>query len=85
MKYELTISCDNDAHSGVYDTYAEARVAAGEAAGIDNLIVDARTWTKRGDQIVGCSGVFIEPSDEGQSDSMDKLPIFDFRIEQVCL
>jgi hypothetical protein len=76
MKFELTISCDNDAHSGVYDTYREARAAACAAAAIDGLVPDVQTWTKLGAEIVSCTGVFIEPTDEAE------VAWFDFRVEQ---
>ena len=74
-RYELIITTDNDAHSGIYDTYTEARAAADDAADVDGLTVDVKRWTTIGTATVGAEGVFVNDD--------DGLPWFEFRIERT--
>jgi hypothetical protein len=72
--YELTVTTDNDASSGVYDSYDEARAAADDAAAIDDLTVDVQHWTKVATETVGSAGTFVDG---------DGAPWFEFIIAAV--
>lgn len=74
MRYELTIKTDNDAPSGVYDSYDEARAAADEAAAVDELTVDVRHWSSEGARTVGAEGAFVDE---------DGMPWFSFTIREA--
>jgi hypothetical protein len=72
MSYELTIECFNDASSGIYDSFEAARAATDEAAGVDDLEVEVRSWSQVGERMVAASGVFR---------CSDGAAVFGFRIE----
>jgi hypothetical protein len=73
-RFELTITTDNNAHSGKYDTFAEAREAAKEAAAIDDLRIDVRYWSAIGTETVGADGAFVDS---------DGLDWFEFTITRT--
>jgi hypothetical protein len=75
--YVLTVTNFADTCTGradtvsVYDTYEDARAAAGRTAAVDDLTVDTRHRSSAGPDVVGARGVFID---------VDGVALFGFRI-----
>jgi hypothetical protein len=75
--YILTVTNFADTCTGrsdtvsVYDTYEDARAAAGRTAAVDNLAVDTRHRSRAGADVVAARGVFID---------VDGVALFGFRI-----
>jgi hypothetical protein len=72
--FTLTITNFNDAHSGDYATYADARNAADNAAAIDGLTVSVARFAKIGADYVSADGSFCDD---------DGMPWFDFTIRRA--
>jgi hypothetical protein len=75
--YVLTVTNFADTCTGhertvsVYDSYEDARAAAGGAAAVDHLTVDTRHWSRTGADVVAAKGVFVDG---------DGVAMFGFRI-----
>jgi len=75
--YVLTVTNFADTCTGrsetvsVYDTYQDARAAAGRTAAVDDLTVDTRHRSRAGADVVAARGVFID---------VDGVALFGFRI-----
>jgi len=75
--YVLTVTNFADTCTGrsdtvsVYDTYEDARAAAGRTAAVDDLTVDTRHRSRAGTDVVATRGVFID---------VDGVALFGFRI-----
>jgi hypothetical protein len=75
--YVLTVTNFADSCTGradtvsVYDTYEDARAAAGRTAAVDNLTVDPRQRSRAGADVVAAHGVFVD---------VDGVALFGFRI-----
>ena len=77
MMYVLTVTNFADTRTGrsdtisVYDSYGDARAAAGRTAAVDDLTVDTRHRSKVGADVVAARGVFVDG---------DGVALFGFRI-----
>lgn len=75
--YVLTVTNFADTCTGrartvsVYDSYEDARAAAGGTAAVDDLTVDTRHWSRVGTDVVAANGVFVDG---------DGVALFAFRI-----
>ncbi|HTZ14150.1 MAG TPA: hypothetical protein VMC78_11120 [Mycobacterium sp.] len=75
--YVLTVTNFADTCTGhadtvsVYDSYDDARAAAGRTAAVDNLSVATRHRSTAGADVIGARGVFVD---------MDGVALFGFRI-----
>jgi hypothetical protein len=75
--YVLTVTNFADTCTGrsdtvsVYDTYDDARAAAGRTAAVDNLMVETRHRSKPGADVVAARGVFVD---------VEGVALFGFRI-----
>jgi hypothetical protein len=55
----------------VYDSYQDARAAAGRTAAVDDLTVDTRHWSSAGANVTAANGVFVNG---------DGVALYGFRI-----
>jgi hypothetical protein len=75
--YVLTVTNFADMCTGhertvsFYDSYEDARAAAGRTASVDDLTVDTRRMLDAGADVVAASGVFVD---------RDGVPLYGFRI-----